>query len=147
MLQARAVSLFLLIIILGVQSFARLGDRVTTTELSAAKSRAAKVMVYDVRASAVNGVSINEYFSAEGIVFAVSWRGVAQPDLTDVLGSYYSDYDKASREQLPVQRRGKSAVITSSEIVVKKFGHMRDVRGLAVVPSLLPAGVRLEDLQ
>lgn len=145
--QNRAVLLFLLLIALGVQSYAQLGAKIPTAELSAAKSRSSKVFVYDVRESTVDGVLIKEYFSNNGIVFALSWRGVAAPDLTHFLGAYFPEYDQAAREQLPVQRRGKSATITSSQITVRKFGHMRDIRGVATVPSLMPAGVQAEDLQ
>lgn len=145
--KTRAVLLFCLLLSLGVQSLAQLGTKVPTADLSAAKARSAKVFVYDVRESTVDGVLIKEYFSKDGVVFALSWRGVAAPDLTHFLGAYFPEYDQAAKDQLPAQRRGKSATITSSQITVRKFGHMRDIRGVATVPSLLPAGVQPEDLK
>lgn len=146
-MQIRAFLLILLIISLGVQSYARLGEKISSSELSAARNRSAKVFVYDFRESTVDGVLIKEYFSNDGVVFAVSWRGVAAPDLTSLLGNYFSEYDKAATEQLSAQRRGKSATVKASQIIVRKFGHMRDIRGVATVLSLIPADVRAEELQ
>lgn len=153
----KRVLLILLILTLSAQSYARLGERVSTAELAQsrlsvdsqanAKSRSAKVMVYDVRESTVDGIAIKEFFSNDGIIFAVSWRGVAHPKLSDLLGSYFPEYDKAAKVQLPAQRRGKSGVVSADQIIVRKFGHMRDIRGVATVPALMPAGVLAEELK
>jgi hypothetical protein len=42
--------------------------------------------------------------------------------------------------------RGRET-LTSANIVVEKEGHMRDVKGRAYLPSAIPDGVTLEDLQ
>lgn len=130
-------------------ALARLGDKTTVPAKvpSALQSKAMVSANYGVRDSVINNVQIKEYISDAGIVFAVSWRGVAEPDLNDLLGDYYSDYDQAANRQLPTQRTGKSAVISSNQIVVRKFGHMRDVRGIAYVPTLVPATFDLGELQ
>src|ERR1700733_3415028 len=39
-----------------------------------------------------NGTSIKEYVSHAGLVFAATWHGLTQPDLTALLGRYYSEY-------------------------------------------------------
>jgi hypothetical protein len=37
--------------------------------------------------------------------------------------------------------------IQTSKIMVKKGGHMRDIKGIAVINDQLPAGVTVEELQ
>jgi uncharacterized protein DUF2844 len=45
---------------------------------------------------APSGMVIHEYVSAEGKVFAVSWRGPGVPDLRQMLGSYYGEFAQAN---------------------------------------------------
>lgn len=140
--------LALLVISLGIQAQARLGEKVVVPpKAPSALQSKAMAALFSVRESSPNGVLVKEYISNDGVVFAVSWRGVAEPNLADLLGDYFPEYDQAAEHQLPVQRRGRTAQITASQIVVNKFGHMRDIRGLAYVPSLVPEGVNVGELQ
>ena len=88
--------------------------------------------------SAADGTLVREYASPAGVVFAVSWRGPFVPDLAQLLGSYFQEFQKAS--QTSVRRRGPLAVRTD-RLVVEMGGHMRAFRGRAYLPGALPDGV------
>jgi Protein of unknown function (DUF2844) len=90
------------------------------------------------------GVTVNEYLSPNGTVFAVSWRGPRPPDLSQLLGSYFAEYQTAAAA--PHVQRGHLLVQTE-HLVVETSGHMRDLRGRAYVPALLPPGVNADEIQ
>lgn len=90
--------------------------------------------------------TIKEYVSADGTVFAVSWRGANKPDLSVLLGKYYEEYQAVDSAK-PKMRSRQPVAIKTSRIVVHKDGHMRDIRGVAYIEGQLPEGVRVEDLK
>jgi hypothetical protein len=90
------------------------------------------------------GLSVNEYVSPNGTVFAVSWRGPRPPNLSQLLGSYFAEYQTAAAS--PQAQRGH-LFIQSENLVVETGGHMRDLRGRAYVPALLPPGLSADDIQ
>jgi hypothetical protein len=89
------------------------------------------------------GVTVNEYISANGTVFAVSWRGPRPPDLSQLLGSYFTEFEAAAAAPHP-QRH---LVLKTPELVVETGGHMRDLRGRAYIPSLLPPNLSTEEIR
>lgn len=107
---------------------------------------------YTVHEISQDGLKILEYALPNGKVFAVSWRGPTQPDLTVLLGKYYSEYEQSITalnrpSGRSAQRRGRSArVIRSKNLVIERSGHMRDIRGKAYLPNLMPNGLTAEDL-
>jgi len=88
--------------------------------------------------SSADGTFVREYASPAGLVFAVSWRGPFVPDLAQLLGSYFQEFQQAS--QAPVRRRCPLAVRTE-RLVVELGGHMRAFRGRAYLPGALPNAV------
>lgn len=93
---------------------------------------------YTVHEITAQGRRVREYVSAEGLVFAVVWHGSTPPDLSQLLGSYYGEY-RAAAEKAPVALRYSK--VSTNHVVVETVGHMRDLWGRAIVPSLVPAGV------
>ena len=91
-----------------------------------------------------NSTVVDEYVSASGLVFAVSWSGPRPPDLERLFGSYYAEYQAAATQ--PHLRRSQ-AQIDTGRMTYHAGGHMRSLWGSAQVPSLLPAGVIEGDLQ
>jgi hypothetical protein len=85
-----------------------------------------------------DGTVVREYVTPSGKVFGVSWSGPTIPDLSQLLGSYNDEYQKALRTK-PGRRR--VAVVRNPDLVVESSGHMRDYHGRAFLNSLLPAGV------
>lgn len=93
-----------------------------------------------------SGAVVREYLSASGLVFAVSWRGPIPPNLSVLLGDYFSQYKTAAARQTgPMIQRPNS--VQAGDLMVQTGGHMGALWGRAYVPSLLPAGVSVEGIQ
>ena len=100
---------------------------------------------YTVHAmTAASGTAIREYTAPDGKVFAVTWSGPAMPDLRQLLGSYFSTYttDTTARRSGHAHRQ-----VDLPELVVRSSGHQRSFSGKAYVPSMVPTGVVIDDLQ
>lgn len=97
----------------------------------------------------LTGTVVREYFSSQGIVFAVSWHGPWQPDMRQILGSYFEPYAQAVQSQRnAASRLGRRPVmIEQPGLMVQSGGHPRSFAGKAYIPDMLPANVRAEDIQ
>jgi hypothetical protein len=89
---------------------------------------------------------VREYVSATGIVFAVAWNGLVHPDLTQLLGSYADEYERGL-EQTPREPGRRRLRVKTNEVVVEKWGHMRNLQGRAYVPALIPPGVSVDEIK
>jgi hypothetical protein len=130
-------------------AFAALGGDATSVEADAAKmkgqARATTAGGYTVSEITLpSGTVVREYVSAEGKVFAVTWRGAAVPDLQQTLGTYFEQYKSAAA----APHTGHHHVeVRQPDLVVSTGGHMRAWRGKAYVPSLLPPNFPLDEIQ
>jgi hypothetical protein len=114
--------------------------------LSATKRATTTRANYTVQEVVSDAVTVREYLTPDGIVFAVAWNGLAHPDLATLLGSYTKEYQDA--KQQAVRRHGhKQSQVKSGNVVVETWGHMRNLQGRAYVPALVPGGVNLEDIR
>lgn len=96
---------------------------------------------------ALNGITVREYVSLSGNVFAVAWQGHSHPDLRQVLGANYDAFAQAVQAQR-AQRRGHGPLLIQQPgLVVQLGGHMRSLMGRAYLPQSLPAGVRPEEIR
>ncbi len=100
---------------------------------------------YQVHETTSEDGLIREYVLPDGTVFGVTWRGMCEPDLTVLLGSYFSEANEALRQTKAHPGRGPKGA-ASSNIVIEKSGHMRDVRGRAYIPDLMPPHLNPQDL-
>ncbi len=89
--------------------------------------------------TAAGGV-VTEYVSKSGVVFGISWRTPMMPDLHELLGAYFPSYEQAASASRSNGRRGPVS-IDSPDLVLQSGGRMRDYRGSAYVPGLLPPNV------
>jgi hypothetical protein len=112
-----------------------------------AQLRSTPMQLYNVHEiSTTNGALVHEYTTRQGTVFAVSWQGQLPPDLAQLFGNYYKQYQNAAMAQSrPGMHRQLS--IANPDFVVASTGRLRSFRGKAYVPSLVPAGVSVADLQ
>ena len=101
--------------------------------------------VHEIQAA--TGVTVKEYVSPAGKVFAVTWQGPIHPDLQQVLGAYFEQYTQAVQAQRATRRGRGPLVIQQAGLVVQISGHMRSFVGRAYVPQMLPVGVKVEDLR
>ena len=97
---------------------------------------------YSIRQlSAADGRTVREYVSSAGLVFGIAWQGPTMPYLQQLTGSYFAQVKRAAQSH---RRRGGPFIIREKDFVLVSGGHMRSFRGMAYVPSLLPAGVTAE---
>ena len=103
---------------------------------------------YSIETITVAGMTIKEYVSSDGIVFAVAWRGTGAPDLSLLFGAYFDEYREgltALQNRKP--RIRKSMVLKTAHLVVERAGHSRYMWGRAFIPSLLPPTISPEAIQ
>lgn len=91
--------------------------------------------------TAAHGAVVKEYVSPDGRVFGISWQGPTLPNLEQLLGSYFTEFQQASERQ--VRKRGP-VVVRTDRVVIESGGHMRSFHGRAFVPSLMPKNLSAE---
>jgi hypothetical protein len=131
---------------------ASLGGDVTSVQADQAKMQgslrttsANSYNLHEIQAS--TGVTVREYVSSSGKVFAVTWKGPFHPDLRQVLGAYFDQYTQAAQAQRATRRGRGPLLIEQPGLVVQISGHMKAFVGKAYVPGMMPAGVHVEDIQ
>jgi Protein of unknown function (DUF2844) len=88
------------------------------------------------------GTVIHEYVSAQGQVFAVSWRGGGIPDLGRLLGKYSAQLAKAPRSHSSRHHLR----IETPEVVMQSDAYLRNRSGRAWLPALLPQNLSLKNI-
>lgn len=101
---------------------------------------------YTVEEVVSDATTVREYVSPDGVVFAITWNGYVTPDLTQLLGSYWGEYS-AARQKAARTFGTRRHRLATDNIVVERWGHMRDLRGRAYVPGLIPTGVSSDEIQ
>jgi hypothetical protein len=141
---------FLLPLVAGT-SRATLGEPVNSLESNRAtlkalhKSTSARG-IYTVYEDVADGVTVRQFVSPDGMVFAVAWDGVSHPDLASLLGNYYDDYRQLLRST-PRKPGKRQLQLRGSRVIVEKWGHMRNLQGRAYAPALLPRGVDIDEIR
>jgi hypothetical protein len=133
------------------QAYATLGesaDSIATNEktLSAVRSSTITSSKYSVHVFQTETITVREYVSPSGIVFGIAWNGLTYPDLTPLLGSYASEHQKAA-SHIKRQPGRKYVKVESDNVVVEKWGHMRNLQGRAYAPALIPQGVSTDEIK
>lgn len=126
-----------------------LGDKVTKKQMTTLARKLKDVdsaKPYSIQEIESGGVTLKEYVTSDGVIFAVTWRGLSHPNLAQLLGSYYSDY-RAEKARVPRQKGMRLENVQTSQVVVKRAGHMRDLQGQAYDARLFPDGFKTEDLK
>jgi len=138
--------IFLVLAGISVPAYAALGgdesgisrDAVLTRmELRALVPSEKPYRVHELRDTARN-VSVRQYVNPDGKVFGVAWDGQTKPDLSQVLGPYFTRYTNAAAGH-NMARQLRS--IDQPDFVLRVSGHMRHFTGSAWVPNLVPANV------
>lgn len=92
------------------------------------------------------GITVREYAAQNGVVFAVTWNGPTLPDLQTLLGNYFPQFKNAMAERRDRGIRGPVG-LKQDDLVVESGGHLRDFRGRAYAPDLLPPQVSIDEIQ
>ena len=101
---------------------------------------------YTVEEIVSDATTVREYVSPSGVVFGIAWNGYVHPDLAQLLGSYRGEYSAAQQKAAGSSGRTRQQLVTDN-IVVEMWGHMRNLQGRAYVPSLVPAGVNVDEIK
>lgn len=115
----------------------------TDTTVLRGMLRSVPQVQYDVQEIDSNTVTVREYVTRSGQVFAVTWQGIAPPNFQQLLGEYFPRLQRtagaatASRGVASHRHYG----IAQSDFVMNSFGRQGDFHGIAYVPSLVPQGV------
>jgi len=101
---------------------------------------------YTIQGVISDSTVVREYVSSSGVVFGIAWNGLTHPDLNQLLGSYAAEYREALQQtaRKPGYRRLQ---VKTDRIIVEKWGHMRNLRGRAYVPALIPPGVSVDEIK
>jgi len=132
-------------------TLAALGESVDSVEsdresLTAVRGAMTAHRDYTVHEIKTDSTVVREYVSPAGIIFAIAWNGMVHPDLTELLGSYAGEYQEALR-QTPRKQGRRQLQVKTNRVVVQKWGHIRDMKGRAYAPDLIPPGVSIDALK
>lgn len=131
-------------------AFAALGGDASSVQADQAHINASRRVlqsngytVHELRSPA--GSVVREFVSPSGKVFAVAWQSPSLPDLKQLLGPYFDEFQKAAA----LNRKPGHAplVVEHSGLVVQLWGHMRSFMGRAYLPDQLPSGTRTENIR
>jgi len=145
------LGLLLLFLLSARQTLAALGESVDSVEsdresLTAVRGAMTAHRDYTVHEIKTESTVVREYVSPAGIIFAIAWNGLVHPDLTELLGSYAGEYQDALLQTQREQGRRQLQVKTN-RVVVQKWGHIRDLKGRAYAPDLIPPGVSIDAIK
>jgi hypothetical protein len=143
------LNVLLMLMMASVPAWAALGDDVSSVDSDVQALGGKHVMVAKVgynmhQITAADGSVVNEFVSLAGTVFGISWQGQGVPNLQQLLGSYMTNLQQVQRTQV-VRRR--AVTIQGDNFVFTSFGRMRNFRGRAYVPGLVPANLTPEVVQ
>ena len=130
-------------------AFAALGGDSTTVQADVARMKgalritsSAGVTVHEITTS--YGTVVREYLTPGDKVFAVSWHGPVNPDLRQMLGDHYTQYEQAASVPHPGGHR--HLAIEQPGLVVQVSGRVRAFVGRAWVPGLVPQNFSVNDI-
>jgi hypothetical protein len=147
------VGVLILIVILPATVLAALGGDAASVDADRVRIQGALTRIvrndsyalHEIRSA--SGTMIREYVSTSGTVFAVVWQGPWLPDLRQVLGAHFDQYQTAM-ESARRERKGRGSIlIDQPDLVVQMTGHPRSFFGRAYVPALVPQGVQVEAIR
>ena len=125
---------------------ASLGGSVSTVDLDRVQMRGALLRIAGGETYAVHeiqsgtGTVVREFVSPTGVVFGVAWQGPWMPDLRQLLGPSFDQYQKLRVANAERRRRGPIAIDTP-DLSVRIGGHPRSFSGRAYLPRMVPQGV------
>ena len=123
-------------------------DSVASDQTALAAKRVSKMVGngYTVQELRSDSVTVREYVAPSGVVFAIAWNGLIHPDLTSLLGTYIGEY-RAALQHVPREYGSRHRKVETDQIVVEKWGQMRNLQGRAYVPALIPSGVSIDEIK
>ena len=146
------IFVFVASILNAIPAFAALGEDVSSVQADQAHMqgvlRTTRDNAYTLQEiQAPSGTVVREYVSGLGKVFAVAWQGSWPPDMRQILGSYFGQYQEAAQAQINAHAGRRPLVIQRPGFVLESGGHMRSFAGRAYIPEMVPAGISAEAIR
>jgi hypothetical protein len=91
-----------------------------------------------------SGIVVHQYVAPGGAVYAITWRGPRMPDLRELLGPYF---EQLARRDLRPWNGHHRVNLVGSDLMVRSSGHRGSFAGRAWVPSLVPAGIGVDEVE
>jgi hypothetical protein len=129
-------------------TFASLGGNVGTVDADRVQMKAAQLRIIRTSAYTLHelqspaGVTIREYYAPGGTVFGVAWEGPWPPDMRQLLGPYFEQFQRATGAARNTRRTRGVLMVNDGSLIVRISGHARAFSGFAYAPGLLPQGVQ-----
>jgi len=123
-------------------------DSVASDEAALTTKRVSKTARsgYTVQELRSDSVTLREYVSPAGIIFAIAWNGLIHPDLTQLLGAYADEY-RTTLRNVPRELGRRRQKVETNQVVVETWGQMRNLKGRCYVPALIPSGVSVDEIK
>jgi hypothetical protein len=102
-------------------------------------------VVHEIRVP--GGTRIREYVSSGGTVFAIAWQGPFRPNLQQLLGPYFDEFQEAARVAKSKHAGRAPLLVDEPDLVVHVGGHPRAFMGRAYAPKLLPSGLSVDEIK
>jgi hypothetical protein len=118
----------------------------TSARLKAAVPAAPSALYTAHQIQLESGVLITEFIRPDGVVFALAWQGPVLPDLSVLLGGYFTTFKAEIQRTRLAGQRNASVSMALDGLVVKSSGRMRHFFGSAYAIDLIPAGVNINDV-
>src|SRR6266853_5931277 len=131
----RTTFALLLALAIPAQVFASLGGSVSTVEADRVQTKSALVRSQRIDRYSVHellsptGTTVREYYGSNGVVFGVAWDGEWPPDLRQLLGTYFDQYQRGVQSARRVARSRGRLAIDNNGLVVQSAGHTRSFSG------------------
>jgi hypothetical protein len=148
-------SIFLFLLFSSVHSsFAALGGEEESVQSDQTKILGAKAarsttphQNYRLHEMKQKNLTVHEFVTKDGRVFAVTWRGPVHPDFSILFGDYFQDFQKAREIAHEQGIRRRSGILESGDVHVEYGGHMAAQIGRAWVKSIVPTGFDTNEIR
>jgi len=134
-----------------LQCFAVLGEDASSVQADRAHIHATlsvkaaqKYTIHELHSPA--GATVREYASSSGKIFAIAWQASTLPDMKQLLGSHFEEFQQAIQAQAQRGVHGP-LIIHQPGLVVELGGHMRSFNGRVYLPDQMPSEVRTEEIR
>jgi hypothetical protein len=147
-----SVAFFTVMLIQPYKAYAALGGSADSVEadrthFKAAKTSSVKKTGYSIEEIDTGTIKIREYVSSDDHVFGIAWKGLRHPDLGVLLGQYADEYTVERAQKAQVRGQKRSSSVTTDNVTVEQWGHMRKLQGRAYIQSQLPEGMQPNDIK
>src|SRR5262249_48335948 len=112
-------------------TFASLGGNVGTVETDRVQMRAAQLRIMRTSTYTSHGRQspaggrLRESYGPAGTVFGVAWEGPWPPDMRQLLGQYFEQFQRANEAGRQTRRARGVLVVNDGTLVVQITGHSR----------------------